>query len=67
MCTCGLCKTIIRYETKDLLHYQPPVIEIVEQRREVAACANCCDNSVVVAPAPLQILPKTKATEEFLS
>lgn len=34
-CTCGACKTVIRYETKDLLHYQPCVIEIVEQRREV--------------------------------
>lgn len=37
-CTCGSCKTVIRYETKESVHYQPCVIEIVEQRREVAAC-----------------------------
>ena len=66
-CTCGACKTVIRYETKELLHYQPSVMEILEQRREVAACPGGCDGSVVVAPAPLHILPKIKATAEFLS
>lgn len=58
---------MIRYETKELLHYQPCVIEIVEQRREVVACQKGCDNQIVTAPAPKQILPKTKATEAFLS
>jgi transposase len=66
-CACGACKTVIRYETKELLNYQPCVIEIVEQRREVVACLKGCDNEIVTAPAPLQILPKIKATEEFLS
>jgi transposase len=66
-CACGACKTVIRYETKDLLHYQPCVIEIVEQRREVVGCSKGCDNQIVTAVAPKQILPKTKATEEFLS
>lgn len=66
-CACGACKTVIRYETKDLLHYQPCVIEIVEQRREVVACSKGCDNQIITAPAPKQILPKIKATEEFLS
>lgn len=66
-CACGACKTVIRYETKELLHYQPCVIEIIEQRREVAACPKGCDNQIVTAPAPKQILPKTKATEAFLS
>lgn len=67
ICACGTCKTVIRYETKELLDYYPAVLEMVEQRREVAACPNGCDNSIITAPAPLQVLPKIKATAEFLS
>ena len=66
-CACGECKTVIRYETKVLLHHQQEVFEVVEQRREVVACAKGCDKQIITAPAPLQILPKVKATEEFLS
>lgn len=64
---CGACKTVIRYETKQLIHHVPAVFEIVEQRREVAACPKGCDGEMVTAPAPLHVLPKTGATEEFLS
>lgn len=67
LCTCGLCKTVIRYETKELVNYVAEVFEIIEQRREVAACPKCCDSSVITAPAPLQVLPKVKATESFLA
>lgn len=67
MCACGKCKSVIRYETKQLIHYQPPIHEIIEQRREVVACNDACDESIVTAPAPLHVLPKIKATEEFLS
>jgi transposase len=67
ICACGSCKDIIRYEVKELVHYQPAVFEIVEQRREVAACPKGCDGAIVTAPAPLQALPKTKVTEEFLA
>ena len=66
-CVCGECKSIIKYEVKELIHYQPCVLEILEQRREVAVCPKGCDGSVVTAPAPLQILPKIKATPEFLA
>ena len=66
-CPCGACKEVIRYEPKESIHYQPCVLEILEQRREVAVCPRGCDGSVVTAPAPLHILPKVKATEEFLS
>ena len=66
-CSCGLCKTVIRYESKDLVNYVPEIFEIVEQRREVAACPKGCDSSIITAPAPLQILPKVKATESFLA
>ena len=67
ICACGACKTIIRYETKELLHYQPAIFEILEQRREVAACPKGCDGEIITAPAPLQVLPKIKATEELLA
>lgn len=66
-CACGACKTVIRYETRELLHYQPSIVEIVEQRREVVACAKGCDNQIITAPLPQKILPKTKATAEFLA
>ena len=58
---------MIRYETKELVHYQPCVVELVEQRREVVACSKGYENQIVTAAAPKQILPKIKATEEFLS
>lgn len=67
ICACGTCKTVIRYETKELINYHPEVFEIIEQRREIVACSNNCDGSVITAPAPLQILLKVKATEEFLA
>lgn len=66
-CSCGACKSVIRYETKTLIHHQQAVVEVVEQRREVVACAKGCDGEIVTAPAPLHVLPKVKATEEFLS
>ena len=66
-CACGAHKTVIRYETKELLNYQPAVFEIVEQRREVAACSKGCDGQMVTAPAPLHVLPKAKATESLLA
>ncbi len=67
ICSCGACKEVISYETKESLHHVQEVFEIVEQRREVAVCPKGCDGSIITAPAPLHILPKVKATEEFLS
>jgi transposase len=59
-CACGMCKIVIRYETKELLHYEPAVHEILEQRREVVACPKGCEGQIKTAPAPLQVLPKAK-------
>ncbi len=67
ICSCGLCKVVIGYEKKESMHYQPPVHEILVQQREVVACPKGCDGEVITAPAPLHILPKAKATEEFLA
>jgi transposase len=66
-CSCGKCKQVIRYETKNRVHYQQEIFEMIEQRREVVACVDGCDGQMVTALAPLQVLPKVKATEEFLS
>ncbi len=66
-CVCGACKTVVRYETKQLMHHQQAVFEIIEQRREVVACSKGCDGQMMTAPAPLQVLPKVRATEEFLA
>lgn len=66
-CSCGACKVVIRYETKQSIHHQPAIFEIVEQRREVVACVKGCDGEIVTASSPLHVLPKIKATEEFLS
>jgi transposase len=66
-CSCGECKSVVRYETKQLMHYEPPVYEIIEQRREIVSCHKGCDGEMTTAPVPLHVLPKVKATEEFLS
>ena len=66
-CACGCDKTVIRYETRELIHHEPAVFEIIEQRREVMACPVGCDAQVVTAALPLTILPKVGVTPEFLS
>lgn len=66
-CACGCQKTVIRYETKELFDYQPAIIRMLEQRREVVACTKGCEGSIKTAPAPLQVLPKVKATENLLA
>ena len=42
-------------------------MELLIEKREVLACPNKCDGSIVTAEAPKQALPKVKATEELLS
>ena len=67
VCACGCQKTVVSYENKKIIHYEPPVFEIVEQKREIMACPKGCDGAMVVAPAPLQALPKSKASESLLA
>ena len=67
MCPCGCQKTVISYESKQIIHYEPPVFEIIEQKREIMACPQGCDGTMVTAPAPLQVLPKSKASESLLA
>ena len=69
VCPCGCQKKVIRYDTKELFDYQPAVFQIVEQRREVMACpkTQCTQSTLQIAPRPLHILPKVKATEALLA
>ncbi len=66
-CDCGTEKKIIRYETTELFHYQPPVYEVIVQKREVVVCENACAQSMTTAPNPKRILPKTNVTSELLA
>lgn len=67
ICACGRCKQVIRYETKELIHFKPSQLYVLEQRREVVACKNGCEQSIQTALAPKQILPKARATEHLLA
>jgi transposase len=67
VCECGCVKTCIRYEETQRLHYQPAVIEIINEKREVLACKKGCQNQMIVAPLPQRILPRSKATESLVA
>ena len=67
ICACGCEKAVIRHEIKELYDYKPAVFQIIEQRREVVACPKGCEASIQTAKAPLQVLPKIKATESLLA
>ena len=66
-CACGNEKTLIRYEVTEKLDYRPATFEIVEQRREVVACKNDCEQSIITASVPPTILPKVPVTESLLA
>jgi len=67
VCGCGAPKQLVRYEVKRLLHHVPATYEIVVQKREVMACKQGCEKSIVTAPVVPHILPKTRATETLLA
>lgn len=67
LCGCGEPKATIRYEITELLHYQPPVYEVIVQKREVVVCNNKCSQSMVIAKNPARILPKTNITSSLLA
>lgn len=65
-CRCGSERKVIDHETKTILHFVPAQFEIILQKREVVAC-NYCQNGMETAQAPLQLLPKCKASESLLT
>jgi transposase len=60
---------VIRYEITELLHYVPPVYEVVVQKREVVVTQDKETNvsTLTIAPNPKRLLPKVGATESFLA
>ncbi len=66
-CGCGQHKELIRYESSEILNYQPAIFEIIEEQREVVACTKGCDDSIQAAPAPKRVLPKVMTTASFLA
>lgn len=60
---------VIRYEITELLHYQPPVYEVIIQKREVVVIQDKETNvsRITIAPNPKRFLPKAKVTESFLA
>ena len=66
-CACGNEKSLIRYEVTEKLDYRPAAFEIVEQRREVVACKNDYEQSIITASVPPTILPKVPVTESLLA
>jgi transposase len=67
ICHCGKCKSVIRYETQEIINYVAPVYELIEERREVVACPSRCEQSIVVAEKPRRVLPKIGVSESFLA
>jgi len=61
--------TVIRYEITELLHYIPPVYEVIVQKREVVTFKNSETNVIELktAPNPKRLLPKALVTESFLA
>lgn len=68
LCPCGREKQVIGYVINELLNYKPAVYEIIVEKREKVACTcGCTDCSIVVAPKPEHILPKSMVSESFLA
>lgn len=65
-CGCGKNKVTINHAVHERLHYQPPVFEVLVEKREIVACPRRCGGEVVTAPRPKHILPKSKMTESLL-
>lgn len=66
-CGCGEEKNFIRYETTELFNYQPPVYEVIVQKREMVVCPKACLGSIEIAPNPKRILPRTNITANLLA
>jgi len=66
-CGCGGEKSVIRYDVKEMLDYQPATLRVIEERREIVACQAGCERSMVVAPVTPHVLPKVGATESLLA
>ena len=67
LCACGEVKEVIRYEITSRIDFQPATFSVEEERREVVACKNKCNNSIFTADLPLRLLPGVNITESLLA
>jgi transposase len=74
MCGCGCKKSCIGEDTSEQLEMQPARFRVVCHIRLKYACKNCQgvdkaegDSTVNIAPAPVQLIPKSIATPSLLS
>jgi len=72
LCECGCIKTVIGQETSEQLKYIPAKCKVIVNIRPKYACRNCEGTesnkpTVVIAPPPAQIIPKSFATASLLA
>lgn len=72
VCQCGCTLSRIGEETCEKLDYQPAKIRVLRHVRYKYACKGCegvdsSEPAVKIAPAPVQLLPKSIATEGLLA
>jgi transposase len=72
ICECGCEKSVIGKETSEQLEYIPAKCEVIVNVRPKYACRNCEGTesdkpAVMIAPPPVQIIPKSLATASLLA
>lgn len=71
VCSCGCKKTVIGQEVSEKLEIIPAQLKVQRHIRLKYGCSSCKDETkgptVIVAPTPPQILPKTMATPGLLA
>jgi len=72
LCGCGQCKSCIGQEVSEKLDYIPARVQVERHIRLKYACKNCegvedDGPTVVIAPAPEQLIPKSNATAGLLA
>ena len=68
-CVCGSCgrqKVVIGYESSEQLDVEPAKYFVRVTKREKRACQHCPEGGVVCAPAPVQVIDKSLATDRLV-
>ena len=68
-CVCGSCgrqKVVIGYESSEQLDVEPAKYFVRVTKREKRACQHCPEGGVACAPAPVQIIDKSLATDRLV-
>lgn len=63
---CGKERTLLRYETKRILHFIPGTYEVIHQKREVLACCSQSLTPIITAEIPIRLLPFVSVSDELI-